>query len=68
MFSTAVIIFREVLEASLIVGILAAATRSIPGRNYWLAAGLVAGLVGAGIVAIFASSIAAIVSNFGDCC
>ncbi len=58
MFSTAVIIFREVLEAALIIGIVAAATRTVPGRNYWLVAGVVAGLLGAGIVAFFASNIA----------
>ena len=66
MFSTAIIIFREVLEASLIIGILAAATRSIPGRNYWLAAGLLAGLVGAGVVALFANSIASMESGIGQ--
>ena len=58
MFSTAVIIFREVLEAALIIGIVAAATRTVPGRNYWLAAGVLAGLLGAGVVAFFASNIA----------
>jgi len=35
MFATAVIVFREVLEAALIVGIVAAATRTIPGRKRW---------------------------------
>ncbi len=58
MFSTAVIIFREVLEAALIIGIVAAATRTVPGRNYWLTAGVLSGLLGAGIVAFFASNIA----------
>ena len=33
MLGTAIIIFREVLEAALIIGILAAATRSVPGRS-----------------------------------
>lgn len=66
MFSTAIIIFREVLEASLIIGIVAAATRSVPGRSYWLAAGLVAGLVGSGLVAIFANSIASMASGIGQ--
>lgn len=66
MFSTAIIIFREVLEASLIIGIVAAATRSVPGRSYWLAAGLVAGLLGAGVVAIFANSIASMASGIGQ--
>lgn len=66
MFSTAVIIFREVLEAALIIGIVAAATRAVPGRNYWLGAGVLAGLLGAGIVAFFASSIAERAGGMGQ--
>ena len=66
MFSTAVIIFREVLEAALIIGIVAAATRAVPGRNYWLAAGVLAGLLGAGIVAFFASNIAERAGGMGQ--
>ena len=66
MFSTAVIIFREVLEAALIIGVVAAATRAIPGRNYWLAAGVLAGLLGAGIVAFFASIIAESAGGMGQ--
>ena len=66
MFSTAIIIFREVLEAALIIGIVAAATRAIPGRNYWLLAGLAAGLLGAGVVAIFANRISSMASGIGQ--
>ena len=66
MFSTAVIIFREVLEAALIIGIVAAATRSVPGRNYWLASGVLVGLLGAAIVAFFASSIAERAGGMGQ--
>lgn len=65
MFSTAVIIFREVLEAALIMGIVAAATRTIPGRSYWMIAGVVAGLLGAGLVAISANQIASMASGMG---
>ena len=36
MFAAAIIVFREVLEAALIIGIIAAATRSIPRRGRWL--------------------------------
>ena len=55
MFATAIIVFREVLEASLLVGIVAAATRSVPGRNRWLVAGIVAGLAGSGQIVSFGS-------------
>jgi len=66
MLATAIIVFREVLEASLIVGIVAAATRSVPGRSAWLAAGVVAGLVGAGAVALGTERIAAMASGVGQ--
>ena len=66
MFATAVIVFREVLEAALIVGIIAAATRAIPGRNRWLAAGVVAGLAGAAIVALGTERIAELASGVGQ--
>ena len=66
MFATAVIVFREVLEAALIIGIVAAATRSIPGRDRWLVAGVAAGLAGAGAVALGTESIARMASGMGQ--
>ena len=66
MFASAVIVFREILEAALIVGIIAAATRAVPGRNRWLAAGIVAGLAGAGIVALGTERIAELASGVGQ--
>ncbi len=66
MFGTAVIVFREVLEAALIVGILAAATRSVPGSRRWLAAGIAAGLAGAGLVASFTDVIGRLASGIGQ--
>jgi high-affinity iron transporter len=66
MFATAVIVFREVLEAALIVGIVAAATRTIPGRNRWLAAGIAAGLAGSALVALGTDRIADMASGMGQ--
>jgi high-affinity iron transporter len=66
MFATAIIVFREVLEAALIIGILAAATRDVPERNRWLAAGIGAGLLGAGIVALGTGRIAELASGVGQ--
>lgn len=66
MFGTAVIVFREVLEAAIIIGIVAAATRDIPGRKRWLAAGLLAGLIGSGIVAASTDVIASFASGVGQ--
>lgn len=66
MLATAVIVFREVLEAALIIGILAAATRNIPGSRRWLVAGLLAGLIGAGLVAAFTGYIGALADGIGQ--
>ena len=66
MLATAIIVFREVLEAALIVGIIAAATRAIPGRNRWLAAGIAVGLAGAGLVALGTERIAELASGVGQ--
>ena len=66
MFGTMVIVFREVLEAALLIGIVAAATQAIPGRNRWLAGGLLAGLAGAGLVAFSTDAIGALASGIGQ--
>ena len=66
MLGTAIIVFREVLEAALIVSIVMAACKGIAGRDFWVACGLIAGIVGAGLVAAFAASIAAAASGFGQ--
>ena len=52
MLSTALIVFRESLEAALFIGIVAAATRHVAHRGRWLAAGTLAGLGGAVLLAL----------------
>lgn len=59
MFSSALIVFRETLEAALFVGIIAAATRQIAGRARWLNAGIGAGVLGALVLALLAERMAA---------
>lgn len=66
MLATLLIVFREVLEAGLIVGIVLAATRDVPGRGVWIAFGVVAGLAGACIVAAFASEIGELFAGSGQ--
>lgn len=66
MFATALIVFREVLEAALVVGIVAAATRGVPQRGRWLAGGLGLGLLGAGCVAAGTEVIARLASGLGQ--
>ncbi|WP_375465773.1 FTR1 family protein [uncultured Methylobacterium sp.] len=57
MIGAFVIAFREVIEAGLIISIVLAATRGIPGRGRWVALGIVGGLAGAALAAAFAERI-----------
>jgi high-affinity iron transporter len=57
MLATLLLVFREVLEAALIVSIVAAATRGVRGRGSWIGAGLGLGLLGAVAVAACAGSL-----------
>ncbi|KQP48989.1 MULTISPECIES: FTR1 family protein [unclassified Methylobacterium] len=57
MIGAFVIAFREVIEAGLIVGIVMAATRGMPGSRRWIALGVAAGLAGAALLALFAESV-----------
>jgi high-affinity iron transporter len=57
MLGALIIVFREVLEAGLIVGIVMAATRGVPGRGRWVTTGIGAGVVGSAVVATFAGVI-----------
>jgi high-affinity iron transporter len=66
MLGTAIIVFREVLEAALIVGIVLAASTGAPGRGHWVSCGLAAGIVGAAVVALFAAKIAAAAAGIGQ--
>ena len=57
MIGAFVIAFREVIEAGLIISIVLAATRGIPGRMRWVLLGIAGGLAGASLVALFAERI-----------
>ena len=57
MLGALIIVFREVIEAGLIVGIVMAATRGVPTRGRWIGFGILGGLLGAAVVAIFAGAI-----------
>ena len=66
MLATLIIVFREVLEAGLVVGIVMAASRGVPRRGLWIAGGCATGVLGAVLVAGFASRIAAAVEGVGQ--
>ena len=57
MLGALIIVFREVIEAGLIVGIVMAATRGVIGRGRWITIGIGGGVLGASIVAMFAGAI-----------
>jgi high-affinity iron transporter len=57
MLGALIIVFREVIEAGLIVGIVMAATRGVPDRGRWITIGIAGGVLGAAIVAMFAGVI-----------
>lgn len=63
---SAIIVFRECLEAALIIGIMAAATRSLAGRHLWILGGVIGGLLGAGIVAAVTNHIAQLFDGLGQ--
>jgi high-affinity iron transporter len=66
MLATALIVFRETLEAALFVGIVAAATRGVAGRGRWLSGGVAAGVLGALLLAASAERIAALADGLGQ--
>ena len=66
MLGALVIVFREVIEAGLIIGIVLAATRGVVGRGAWVGLGIGVGVLGAGIVALFAEAIANAFSGSGQ--
>ena len=57
MLVSLIIVFREAMEAGLIVGIVLAATEGVAGRARWIAGGIAAGTAGASIVAVFAAAL-----------
>jgi high-affinity iron transporter len=66
MFATFLITLREVLEASLIIGIVLAAARGVVGRVRWVGTGIAAGLLGAVLVATSADGIASALEGIGQ--
>jgi high-affinity iron transporter len=52
-----IIVLREVIEAGLIVGIVLAVTKTMPNRLPYIWGGLVAGVFGAGLVALYAGAL-----------
>jgi high-affinity iron transporter len=60
------IVFREVFEAGLVIGIVMAVTSSVPGRGLWVAGGVAAGVLGACIVALFTGGLSELFGGSGQ--
>jgi high-affinity iron transporter len=66
MWVVALLVFREVLEAALIVTVVAAATRGVPRRGWFVGGGIALGIFGAVLVALSADLLAAAFSGVGQ--
>jgi high-affinity iron transporter len=66
MIGAAIVVFREVLEAGLIVGIMLAVTRGVAGSRIAISVGIAGGLLGATLIAVFAGAIASAVEGIGQ--
>jgi high-affinity iron transporter len=66
MLAALIVVFREVIEAGIVVGIVMAATKSVPGRGRWIALGVFAGFIGACLVALFVGKITEAFAGMGQ--
>jgi high-affinity iron transporter len=66
MLATLIIVFREVIEAGLIIGIVMAATKGVAGRGRWVGYGVSAGLTGAVVLAGFAGRLSEMFEGSGQ--
>jgi high-affinity iron transporter len=66
MYSTGIVVFREILEIAIIVGIICAATRGVPSRNRWVWFGMLGGVAGSLVVAYFIDAISSAMDGMGQ--
>jgi high-affinity iron transporter len=61
-----IIVFREVFEAGLIIGIVLAVTGAVPHRNRWIGGGVLAGALAACVVAAFTGALSQLFAGMGQ--
>ena len=66
MLPSLIIVFREVFEAGLIIGIVMAVTTGVAGRGLWVAGGVAVGILGACLVALFAGGLSQLFHGSGQ--
>jgi high-affinity iron transporter len=66
MLAALIIVFREVFEAGLIIGIVLAVTRTVSHRNRWIGGGVLVGILAACVVAAFAGALSNLFFGMGQ--
>jgi len=66
MLAALLIVFREVFEAGLVVGIVMAVTAGVPGRAFWIGGGVIGGVLGACVVALFTGGLSELFDGNGQ--
>ncbi len=66
MLQIAIIVFREIVEIAMIIGILSAVTKDLVGRTKWIISGLSLGVVASVVVALFADLISSSMNDNGQ--
>ncbi|MFG1402675.1 FTR1 family iron permease [Xanthobacter sediminis] len=66
MLAALLVVFREVLEAGIVIGVVLAASEGIRGRGLWISAGVLGGIVGSAVLALFAERISNLFDGSGQ--
>ncbi len=66
MLAAMIIVFREVLEAGLIVGVMLAASEGVIGRGKVISLGIAGGVLGSALIALFAEQISNLFDGSGQ--
>lgn len=66
MLQISIVVFREILEISLILGILTAATKEISGRSRWILSGLGLGIIASFLLALSTDKISDSLNGMGQ--
>lgn len=66
MIGALIIVFREVIEAGLIIGIVMAATQTVSGSRRWILGGVLGGILGSCVVAGFTGTLAQLFNGYGQ--
>ncbi|MDQ0504959.1 FTR1 family iron permease [Xanthobacter agilis] len=66
MLAALLVVFREVLEAGIVIGVVLAASEGIRGRGLWISAGVLGGILGSAVLALFAERISNLFDGSGQ--